>query len=73
MLDPVGARMRLDRAELAPNAREGICELKRHGVEVAVVSLTWLSAVEALAERLGAKAGLGTKLDPRDWRIHEHS
>jgi HAD superfamily phosphoserine phosphatase-like hydrolase len=52
----------LDAAVLAPGVVEGFRLLKQHGVELAVVSITWLFAVEWFAERLGADVAVGTGL-----------
>jgi HAD superfamily phosphoserine phosphatase-like hydrolase len=55
-------RSYLSAAQLAPGVNEGFGLLRRHGTEIALVSITWLFAVEWFAERLGAVAALGTGL-----------
>jgi HAD superfamily phosphoserine phosphatase-like hydrolase len=52
----------LDAAVLAPGVAEGFWLLRRHGIELAVVSITWLFAVEWFAQRLGADVAVGTGL-----------
>ena len=46
--------------ELAPGAVEAFGLLAQHGVQTAIVSITWSFAVERLARRLGADAWVGT-------------
>ena len=45
----------------APGARQGVAHLKRVGVQVALVSITWQFAVEWLATELGADFAVGTR------------
>jgi HAD superfamily phosphoserine phosphatase-like hydrolase len=52
----------LEAAVLAPGVVEGFSLLRRHGVELAVVLITWLFAVEWFAQRLGAEVAVGTGL-----------
>jgi phosphoserine phosphatase len=54
----------LDGVVLAPGVHEGFGLLKRHNIEIALVSLTWQFAVAWLAERLGADVAIGTGLSP---------
>lgn len=51
--------------DLAPGAREAFRTFREHGVETAIVSLTWEFAVEWFAEELGADRYVGTALGPR--------
>ena len=51
----------LQKATLAPGARQGVLDLKRAGVQVALVSITWQFAVEWLATELGADVAVGTR------------
>jgi HAD superfamily phosphoserine phosphatase-like hydrolase len=53
-------------ATLAKGAREGVARLKRHGVQVALLSITWQFAVEWLRNELGADFAAGTR-----WRDDE--
>jgi HAD superfamily phosphoserine phosphatase-like hydrolase len=61
----------LDRATLlrfvesvtfAPGAREGVAALKRAGIHIALVSITWRFAVDWVASELGADFAIGS-----DW------
>ncbi len=47
---------------LAPRAEEGVRKLREAGVVVAIVSITWLFAVERFAARLGVVHCAGTKM-----------
>jgi HAD superfamily phosphoserine phosphatase-like hydrolase len=57
-------------ATLAPGAREGVADLKRAGVQVALVSITWQFAVEWLAVELGADWAVGTQWCADDEIVH---
>lgn len=52
----------LERAAWAPGAEAAVRSLQRHGVEVAIASITWDVAVEWAARRLGIRRYLGTAL-----------
>ena len=52
----------LQAAQLAPGAHEGIAQLQRAGVEVAIASITWKFAVDWFAAQLGVTRTLGTGL-----------
>jgi phosphoserine phosphatase len=52
----------VDRATLAPGTREGFAALRRAGLKIALVSITWQFAVERLAHQLGADHAVGTAL-----------
>jgi phosphoserine phosphatase len=52
----------LDALPLAPGATEAFALLRRSGVATAIVSVTWLFAVERFAGRLGADYTYGTGL-----------
>jgi phosphoserine phosphatase len=54
----------LPRATLAPGTREGIARLQRHGVEIAIASITWEFAVAWFAQQLDIAYYLGTTLEP---------
>lgn len=58
-------------ATLAPGARQGVAKLKRFGVQVALVSITWQFAVEWLATDLGADFAVGTRWREEDDEV-EH-
>lgn len=47
-------------ATFAPGAREGVAALKRAGVRVALVSITWQFAVDWLASELAVDFAVGT-------------
>jgi haloacid dehalogenase-like hydrolase len=53
---------------LAPRAAEGITFLRRHGVAVAIASITWEFAVAWFARQLQVDYFVGTRLEP-DGRI----
>jgi HAD superfamily phosphoserine phosphatase-like hydrolase len=48
-------------ATLANGARDGVARLKRRGVQVALLSITWQFAVEWLRNELGADFAIGTR------------
>jgi HAD superfamily phosphoserine phosphatase-like hydrolase len=50
----------LGRATWAPGLKDGFRRLRSAGVKIALVSITWRQAVEALAERWGADYAIGT-------------
>lgn len=52
----------LESLRLAPGVREGFRLLKRHGVGIAIVSITWEFAAAWFARRLGADYAIGTRL-----------
>lgn len=47
----------------APGAREGIADIRRAGVSVALASVTWSFAVEYVGQQLGIERFLSTELD----------
>ncbi len=51
--------------ELAPGSEAAFRLLRKHGVETAIVSITWSFAVDWFAQRLGADYAHGTHLGPR--------
>src|SRR6185369_530772 len=57
-------------ATLAPGAREGMAILRRAGIQVAFVSITWQFAVEWLAIELGADWAVGTQWSADDEVVH---
>jgi HAD superfamily phosphoserine phosphatase-like hydrolase len=57
-------------ATLAAGTREGMANLKRAGVQVALVSITWQFAVEWLAAELGADWAVGTQWCANDEIVH---
>ena len=52
----------LSSLELAPGAEAAFRLLRRHGVQTAIVSITWEFAVKWFARRLGADYFVGTRL-----------
>ena len=52
----------LDRLEVAPGCAQAFDLLRRHGLQTAIVSLTWSVAVEHFAARFGADYFHGTQL-----------
>jgi phosphoserine phosphatase len=54
----------LSELELAPGSEAAFRLLRRHGIETAIVSITWSFAVDWFARRLGADYTLGTRLGP---------
>ena len=54
----------------APGAREGVAALKRAGVLVALVSITWRFAVEWVALELHANFAVGTQWDEDNTIAH---
>jgi HAD superfamily phosphoserine phosphatase-like hydrolase len=61
---------RLGSVTLAPRAAEGITLLRRHGVAVAIASITWEFAVAWFARQLHVDYYVGTRLEPDDTIIH---
>lgn len=57
---------------IAPGADEGCALLRRHGIRIAISSMTWTFAVELIATRLGASHWTGSVLD-FDTRQISHS
>ena len=55
-------------ATMAPGACDGIAVLRRHGIAVAIASITWEFAVETFARRLRIDHYVGTRLEA-DGRI----
>jgi phosphoserine phosphatase len=51
--------------ELAPGSEAAFRLLRKHGIETAIVSITWSFAVDWFAQRLGADYAHGTRLGPR--------
>lgn len=51
-------------ATLAPGTRAGFARLRRHGIPMALVSITWDFAVAWFARALGADYHIGTGLAP---------
>lgn len=49
---------------LAPRAEDAFSILRSHGVTTAIISITWRSAVQAFARRLGADHAFGTRITP---------
>ncbi len=56
-------RSHLTAISWAPGAHEGIAELQRAGIEVALASVTWSFAVEHVAQTLNVKRRRSTELD----------
>jgi len=54
----------LKQLTLAPGAEEAFALLRRRGVTIAIISITWSFAVEWFARRLGADHAHGTRLTP---------
>jgi len=61
---------RLGAVTLAPGAAEGITFLQRHGVAVAIASITWEFAVAWFAQQLQVEHYVGTRLEPDDTIVH---
>ena len=59
---PADLLAHLEQAETAPGLEDGFRRLRDAGVRIALVSITWRFAVEALAERWGADFAIGTRL-----------
>jgi HAD superfamily phosphoserine phosphatase-like hydrolase len=57
-------------AALAAGVHDGMADLKRAGVQVALVSITWQFAVEWLAIKLGADWAVGTQWRADDEIVH---
>lgn len=51
-------------AKFAPGAHEGIALLRKSGIRVILVSISWQFAVESIAKHLGADEAIGTC-----WRV----
>jgi phosphoserine phosphatase len=60
----------LNGALLAPGARDGLMLLRRAGVRIAFVSLTWQFAVDWFAAQLGADYAIGTAWLENDEVVH---
>jgi HAD superfamily phosphoserine phosphatase-like hydrolase len=58
-------------ATLAPNVREAVELLRRHGFAVAIASITWEFAVAWFAEQFGISHYSGTGLLPDGRVVHE--
>jgi phosphoserine phosphatase len=56
--------------KLAPGVEEGFSMLRRHGIKIAIVSITWEFAVEWFAKQLGADHYVGTRLLPDHEIVH---
>ena len=54
----------------APRASEGITLLRRHGVAVAIASITWEFAVAWFARQLHVDYFVGTRLEPEGTLLH---
>jgi phosphoserine phosphatase len=52
----------LERVETAPGLEAGFQRLRQAGVYIALISITWRFAVQALAQRWGASFAIGTGL-----------
>lgn len=52
----------LEGCQLAPGAEQAFVLLQQHGIQTAIVSITWSFSVEWFASRLGADYGVGTLL-----------
>jgi len=63
-VSPAALTSRLGLVTLAPRATEGITLLRRHGVAVAIASITWECAVAWFARQLHVNYYVGTRLDP---------
>jgi HAD superfamily phosphoserine phosphatase-like hydrolase len=63
-IPPADLVSRLGLVTLAPRAAEGIALLRRHGVAVAIASITWEFAVAWFARQLHVDYYVGTQLDP---------
>jgi HAD superfamily phosphoserine phosphatase-like hydrolase len=61
---------RLGSVTLAPRAAEGITLLRRHGVAVAMASITWEFAVAWFARQLHVDYYVGTRLEPDGTILH---
>jgi len=61
---------RLRSVKMAPRALEGITFLRRHGVAVAIASITWEFAVVWFARQLRVDYFVGTRLDPDGTILH---
>jgi HAD superfamily phosphoserine phosphatase-like hydrolase len=61
---------RLRSVTLAPRASEGIALLRRHGVAVAIASITWEFAVAWFAQRFQVDYFVGTRLEPDGTIVH---
>jgi HAD superfamily phosphoserine phosphatase-like hydrolase len=61
---------RLGSVTLAPRAAEGISLLRRHGVAVAMASMTWEFAVAWFARQLHVDYYVGTRLEPDGTILH---
>ena len=55
---------------LAPGAEEGVSLLRKHGVTVAICSITWEFGAEWVACNLGVQHFVGTKLEPSGQIVH---
>jgi HAD superfamily phosphoserine phosphatase-like hydrolase len=62
-------RLDLDSIGWAPGAERGIAMLRDSGWRLAIASITWKSAVDQIAERLGIEHVLATGLDWSSGRI----
>lgn len=63
-VSPADLTSRLGLVTLAPRATEGITLLRRHGVAVAIASITWEFAVAWFAWQLHVDYYVGTRLEP---------
>jgi HAD superfamily phosphoserine phosphatase-like hydrolase len=63
-VSPADLTSRLGLVTLAPRATEGITLLRRHGVAVAIASITWEFAVAWFARQLHVDYYVGTRLEP---------
>jgi HAD superfamily phosphoserine phosphatase-like hydrolase len=61
---------RLRSVTIAPRASEGITFLRRHGVAVAIASITWEFAVAWFARQLQVDYFIGTRLEPDGTILH---
>jgi HAD superfamily phosphoserine phosphatase-like hydrolase len=59
-----------ERVRWAPGVHQAVSELRAHGIEVVIASLTWSFAVGWAAEHLGIRHFLGTELPGRYEIVH---
>jgi phosphoserine phosphatase len=61
---------RLRSVKMAPRALEGITLLRRHGIAVAIASITWEFAVAWFARQLHVEYFVGARLEPDSTILH---
>ncbi|MCU0764533.1 MAG: haloacid dehalogenase-like hydrolase [Burkholderiaceae bacterium] len=68
---PVSTLLRcLEGARWAPSAKEAIARLQARGIDVVILSITWVAAVEWFAAQLGVVRFLGTQHLPNGEIVH---